>query len=274
MEVSGETGGYQLKPVGGAKLWWSIMGVVAVLLLIPVALNAVVAAKPADDYRALTLDAFGLDWEIPVVTESGEPVMCELSADDLIMKTWWCNGDTTVVTLLVENAEDPANTLQRMIRMGLVMEVPADTPAQASADGTAHLMHIPGSVEEDSTGMSLYTMPVVALSQRGSGEGEHLSAVAVIRGGSAEYYAGHIWSSMAVERGLPYQQELPVEIVDPWEMLQPGPGDLPFDIEDYLDEFLGPDHGVPDHGVPGYGGVGAGTAELARAAGGVEEVLS
>ena len=44
-----------------------------------------------------------------------------------------------------------------------------------------------------------------------------------------------------------------------------------FDIEDYLDEFLGPDHGVPDHGVPGYGGVGAGTAELARAAGGVEE---
>src|SRR5699024_2758350 len=121
-----------------AKLWWSIMGIAAVLLLLPLGVNAVVPDN-SKSYRQLSIGAVGYEWEVPVVTGSGAPVMCEMPSDDLFMKYWECNGDTTVVTMLVEGVEDPENTLRRMIRATLATPMPEDiVPTAASEDGRAH----------------------------------------------------------------------------------------------------------------------------------------
>lgn len=225
---------YQLKPVGGAGLWWSIIGIAAVLLLIPVGINAVVPAK-VNNYEQLTVGAFGYDWEIPVVTESDAPVMCEMTSDDLFMKYWECNGDTTVITMMVEGVEDPANTLRRMVRAGLANPVADDIPVVASDDGRAHALVQPG-IEQG----AFVSLPIVAVSQRGTGEFEHLTAIAVVNGFSNEYYASHIWSSMAMERGLSYQQEFPLMIEEMTDPLRDNPlGELPWEElpwEEWLNE--------------------------------------
>ncbi len=238
---------YQLKPVGRAKLWWSILGVATLLLLLPVVINAVVPEK-SNSYEQLTIDAFGYEWEVPVVTEDGAPVMCEMTMDDLFMKYWDCNGDTTVVTMLVEDVEDPANTLRRMVRAGLTTPVPDETPAVASEDDRAHALAQPG-IEEG----AFVTLPIAAMSLRGEGNYENLTAVAIVNGFSNEYYASHIWSSMAQERGLPYEQDFPLVIEEetfpddpfgglpweelPWEEWLPDHEDTPSEGE--LNDLLG-----------------------------------
>lgn len=227
--MSSTEGRYQLKPAGGAKLWWSIIGIAAVLLLLPVGINAVVPDK-ANNYEQLTIGAFGYDWEIPVVTESDAPVMCEMTLDDLFMKYWECNGDTTVITMVVGNVEDPANTLRRMIRAGLANPVADDIPAVASDDGRAHALSQPG-VEQG----AFATLPITAVSQRGSGEFEDLTAIAIVNGFSNEYYATHIWSSMARERGLEYQQDFPLPLEESTDPFRDDPfGELPW--EEWLNE--------------------------------------
>lgn len=237
--VSSKQGIYQLKPVGGAKLWWSILGVSTLLLLLPVVINASVPAK-TNNYEQLSLDAFGYEWAVPVTTEGGAPVLCEMTSDDLFMKYWDCNNDTTVVTMVVEGVEDPANTLRRRIRVGLGTDVSEDVPVVASEDGRAHVLVNPAS---ETAGW--VTLPMVALSQQGEGDNEDLTAIAIVNGNSVDYYASQIWSSMAQERGLPYEQELPIDVVEaPWQDEiggSDGPGmidpfELPFDAPELFDQ--------------------------------------
>ncbi|MFP7365182.1 hypothetical protein SFC07_05305 [Corynebacterium callunae] len=225
---------YQLKPYGRAKLWWAICGVAAILLLLPVLINAVVPDK-GGDYKPLAIDYQGLDWSVPITTESGAPVMCEEVSDEIFMKFWECNGDTTVVTIMVENVEDPANTLRRMTDAALTISVPADTEAIASDDDTAHAMYYEPAAADN----YMQLMPVLALSQQGTGDYEDYTAIAIIKGSSLDYYGNSIWSSMAQQRGLDYLQELPVDTslgLGDSKML-PG-GELPFDLEEELKNFL------------------------------------
>ena len=234
MCVSSIEAKYQLKPHGRAKLWWFICGLAALLLLLPVILNLVVPDK-GGDYKALEIDLSGTDWTVPITNETGAAVMCEESSDEIFMKYWTCNDDTTVVTMMVENVEDPCNTLRRMIDASLYLSVPADTEAVASEDGTAHAMFYQPSQSDGMTQL----LPVVALSQQGTGDYEGYTAIALINGFSTDYYAQSIWSSMAKQRGLDYQQELPVETSS--ELLDPGimPGEeLPFDLEEELKGLL------------------------------------
>lgn len=197
----------------------------------------------SNSYQQLSIGAFGSGWEIPVVTDSDAPVMCEMTLDDLFMKYWECNGDTTVVTMVVEGSEEPANTLRRMVRAALANPVPEETPVVASADGRAHALAQPG-VEQG----AFATLPIVALSQQGEGDYEDLTAVAIVNGFSNEYYASHIWSSMARERGLPYQQEFPLQLEEEEDPLQGNPfGELP--LEDLpWEEWLGDPEGVTPRG--------------------------
>lgn len=239
--MSSTEGRYQLKPVGRAKLWWSILGVATLMLLLPVVINAVVPEK-SNSYEQLTIATFGYEWEVPVVTEDGSPVMCEMTMDDLFMKYWDCNGDTTVVTLIVEGVEDPANSLNRMIRAGLSTPFVEDVPAVASEDDLAHALFQPGGEEG-----AFVTLPVVAMSQRGEGDYENLSAIAIVNGFSNEYYASHIWSSMARERGLPYAQEFPLELEEEEQPAGDPFGGLPWDEmpwEDWLNNHEGAPSGV------------------------------
>lgn len=247
---------YQLKPVGRAKLWWSIMGIAAVLLLLPLGVNAVVPDN-SKSYRQLSIGAVGYEWEVPVVTGSGAPVMCEMTSDDLFMKYWECNGDTTVVTMLVEGVEDPENTLRRMIRATLATPMPEDiVPTAASEDGRAHALLQPGTDEG-----FLVSLPIVAISQQGQGDYEDVTAVAIVNGVSNEYYASHIWSSLAVDRGLPYEQEFPLQLSkdEPEYPMEPdpfgglSPEDLPWDQfpwEEWLNE---PEGATPPGGIGGFG---------------------
>lgn len=233
---------YQLKPVGRASLWWSILGLAFVLLLLPVGINAMVPDKK-NNYQQLIVGSFGYEWEVPVVTEAQAPVMCEMTIDDLMMKYWECNGDTTVVTMMVEDVEDPANSLRRMVRAGLTTQVPDDIPAVSSEDGRSHAMYVPG----ETTG-GFVNLPIVAVSQRGEGDYEHLTAVAIINGFSNDYYASHVWSSMATERGLPYEQEFPLALEEPEDPFSNSPfGELPWEDlpwEDWLNE---PEGMVPEN---------------------------
>lgn len=210
------------------------------LLLLPVGINAAVPEK-SNPYEQLTIGAFGYDWEIPVVTDADAPVMCEMTMDDLFMKYWDCNGDTTVITMVVEGVEDPANTLRRMIRAGLTTPVSDDVSAVASDDGRAHALTQP-EIEQG----AFVTLPIAAVSQRGEGDYEHLTAIAIVNGFSNEYYASHIWSSMAQERGLPYAQEFPLELEESSDPFQDSPfGELPWEDMpwgEWLDE---PENSTP-----------------------------
>ncbi|WP_290277887.1 hypothetical protein [Corynebacterium faecale] len=240
--MSSTEGMYQLKPVGRGSLWWSIIGLALVLLLLPVGINAVVPEQ-RNSYQPLIVGSFGYEWEVPVVTEADAPVMCEMTTDELLMKYWECNGDTTVVTMMVEDVEDPANSLRRMVRAGLTTQVSDDIPAVSSEDGRSHAMYVPG----ESVG-EFVNLPIVAVSQRGEGDYEHLTAVAIINGFSNDYYATHIWSSMAKERGLPYGQEFPLEMEGSEDPFNDSPfGELPWDELPWEDLLNEPEGVAPDN---------------------------
>ena len=223
-------GKYRLKPQGRAKLWSIIVGVSAVLLLLPTVINSLIPNK-GGDYKQLEVGLMGLDWTLPIVTAEGAPVMCEETSDEITSKYWNCNGDTTVVTMVVEGVEDPSNTLRRMVFSSLVEKVDPSIEAVASEDGTAHALYVPGSQHGD-----LWTLPIVALSQQGTGDYEDFTAITIINGEYLEYYGSHVWSSMAIQRGEPYEQEIPFELEDTpnFEL----PFDLNGDLEGDLDSFL------------------------------------
>lgn len=224
---------YQLKPLGQAKLWWSILGVATLLLLLPVGINAVVPDQ-RNTYEQLSMGKIGYDWEVPVVTETGAPVRCDMTLDDLFMKYWDCNGDTTVVTMLVEGMKDPENTLRRMVRAGLSNPLEGNSSIVASADNRAHVYY-----EEGVGDGAFMTLPVVALSMRGEGDAENLTAITIINGFSNEYYASHVWSSMAQQRGLPYGQDFPFDLTGEQEPALEAPlsGEIPW--EQWLQEHNG-----------------------------------
>ncbi|APT06188.1 hypothetical protein BSP99_00975 [Corynebacterium glutamicum] len=236
-------GKYQLKPQGRGGLWWSIVGVAVVLLLLPTLINLVVPDK-ANDYKQLEIDLLGVDWSVPITTEESAAVLCEETSDEITQKYWDCNGNTTVVTMIVEGVKDPSNTLRRMVGSSLITSVDDSLEAVSSEDGRAHALYVPGQQEGSS-----WTLPIVALSVQGSGDYEDLTAIAIINGTSLDYYSTHIWSSMAADRGLPYQQDFPLILEEePWQDT-PG-GDLPFELpNDFFDQYpdlFGPGSVIPN----------------------------
>lgn len=229
--MSGIEGKYQLKPQGRGSLWWSIVGVAAVLLLLPTLINLVIPDK-GNDYKQLEIDLLGVDWSVPITTEESAAVLCEETSDEITQKFWSCNGDTTVVTLMVEGVKDPSNTLRRMIDATLFTDVDENLEAVSSEDGRAHALYVPAQQSGE-----WWTLPIVALSVQGTGDYEGMTAIAIVNGNSLDYYSTHIWSSMATERGLPYQQEFPLTLEeDPWAGTPDG--NLPFELpQDFLDQY-------------------------------------
>lgn len=239
-------GKYQLKPQGQGKLWFAIVGLATLLLLLPTLINLVVPDK-GNDYKQVEIDLLGVDWSVPITTEGSAAVMCEETSDEITRKYWNCNGDTTVVTMMVEGVKDPSNTLRRMVNAALFTEVDESLQAVASEDGRAHALYVPG---EQSGGV--WTLPIVALSMQGSGDYENLTAVAIINGESVDYYSTNMWSSMAVERGLPYQQEFPLELEQDMWPDTPAEG-FPFELpEDFLEQH--PELFSPGASMPNLGG--------------------
>jgi hypothetical protein len=213
------------------------MGVAVVLLLLPTVINVAIPER-ANPYRQLVLDAFGSEWNVPVVTQSGAPVQCELAVDDFVTRSWSCNDQTTIITQIVEGSEDPESTLRRMVRANLALEAPADAQFVSSEDGRAHLL-------VDSSGYSsFWGDPVAAIGLDGSGDEEDLTAIAIIDGAAAQYYSEAIWGSMATERGLTYDAQLPLGI---------GTGTVGPDLDDTWPGF--PLDPLPErHGLIGQNG--------------------
>ncbi len=202
------------------------MAVATVMLLLPTVINLAIPDR-GGDYRQLSVDAFGVDWRIPVTTADGAEVRCEVSTDDFVSRTWICTEGTTITTQFVEGVRDAENTLRRMIRANSGFAPGSDARVAHSADGRAHML---SEQPSDYPGA-----PLVALSMDGAGDEEGTTAIAVISGDAAQYYASAIWASMAQARGLPYDADLPLEIgadgQDPgqWHLPQvPGQGRMGF----------------------------------------------
>ncbi|ALC04670.1 hypothetical protein CDES_00950 [Corynebacterium deserti GIMN1.010] len=188
------------------------MAVALILLILPTLFNLVTPDKN-NSYKQLEISQMGIDWKLPIVTESNAPVMCEETSDDITMVYWDCNGDTTVSTMVVENMEDPSNTLRRMVKATLVTEVDESLEAVSSDDGRAYALYVPAEQYD-----AYWSLPIVALALKGQGDYENLTLLAVINGESLEYYSTHIWSSMAKNRGESWQQEFPLQLEDdPWQ---------------------------------------------------------
>lgn len=179
------------------------MTVAAVLLLLPTLINLLIPDK-AMDYKQLSIDAFGSEWQIPITTAEGVSVQCEFEADDLISRTWQCRDSTTITTQFVESVDDPENTLRRMIRATTGFFPGNDAHVGHSDDGRAHIL------SDDALGLDGWAVPTIALSLDGSGDQEGSTAVVIISGDASSYYSSVIWGSMAQARGVSYGEELPL----------------------------------------------------------------
>lgn len=210
------------------------MTVATVLLLLPTFINMLIPDK-AMDYKQLSIDAFGSEWQIPITTAEGASVQCELDADDFISRTWQCRDSTTITTQFVEGVDDPENTLRRMIRATNGFSPGNDAHVGSSNDGRAHIL------SDDARGIVPWAIPTIALSLDGSGDEEGKTAVVIISGDAASYYSSAIWGSMAQERGVPYSEELP--------LAGAGTGEQNDETSDDFDQQVPPLDRAPQQGL-------------------------
>ncbi|MCS4490388.1 hypothetical protein N7326_07380 [Corynebacterium sp. ES2794-CONJ1] len=104
---------FQYNPPTNAKQWWAIVGIFALLLLLPIGLAAVVPEKIRESEVILGDEAY--NWTVPVRNAEGEPLVCRIVSDTLYTGSWDCDG-ITIDSSVVEAGSNQRRTVTRAMR--------------------------------------------------------------------------------------------------------------------------------------------------------------
>lgn len=109
---------YRLQPEKAAPVLGVLAVIMALILVLPFLLRAVVPAASTPDPEPVMLSSFDSYDDIPLELD-GQPVLCESNEESPLMWGYDC-GEVTLDSIVHprEDVADPEDTLRRMVRAG------------------------------------------------------------------------------------------------------------------------------------------------------------